>query len=157
MISGTDAPRSGTLRDIYGDLAPVAVIRSEDSETPGDVMACPGRDLIVHEGDWMAMIGTADELADEGITVAADSNGSAGRGRSSFAKVANAVRAFRHDVNPKFYRALSVSLSLLLGSTMLLWFTYDKPGMSCVDALYFSTETIATVGYGDFSFIDQPL
>lgn len=157
VISGTDAPRSGTLRDIYGDLAPVAVMRSEDSETPGAVVACPGRDLIVHEGDWVAMIGTADELADEGITVAADSNGSAGRGRSSFTKVANAVRAFRHDVNPNFYRALSVSLSLLLGSTMLLWFTYDKPGMSFVDALYFSTETIATVGYGDFSFIDQPL
>ena len=28
--------------------------------------------------------------------------------------------------------------------------------MSWIDALYFSTETIATVGYGDFSFIDQP-
>jgi Trk K+ transport system NAD-binding subunit len=28
--------------------------------------------------------------------------------------------------------------------------------MSFIDALYFSTETIATVGYGDFSFIDQP-
>ena len=28
--------------------------------------------------------------------------------------------------------------------------------MSLIDALYFSTETIATVGYGDFSFVDQP-
>ena len=28
--------------------------------------------------------------------------------------------------------------------------------MTWVDALYFSTETIATVGYGDFNFIDQP-
>ena len=28
--------------------------------------------------------------------------------------------------------------------------------MSWIDALYFSTETIATVGYGDFSFIEQP-
>jgi hypothetical protein len=29
--------------------------------------------------------------------------------------------------------------------------------VSCwVDALYFSTETIATVGYGDFNFLDQP-
>ena len=28
--------------------------------------------------------------------------------------------------------------------------------MSWIDALYFTTETIATVGYGDFSFIDQP-
>ena len=28
--------------------------------------------------------------------------------------------------------------------------------MTWVDALYFSTETIATVGYGDFSFMHQP-
>ena len=28
--------------------------------------------------------------------------------------------------------------------------------MGWIDALYFSTETIATVGYGDFSFVDQP-
>jgi Trk K+ transport system NAD-binding subunit len=28
--------------------------------------------------------------------------------------------------------------------------------MSIIDALYFSTETIATVGYGDFSFVNQP-
>ena len=28
--------------------------------------------------------------------------------------------------------------------------------MSWIDALYFSTETIATVGYGDFSFVNQP-
>jgi len=29
--------------------------------------------------------------------------------------------------------------------------------MSWMDALYFSTETIATVGYGDFNFLEQPL
>jgi Trk K+ transport system NAD-binding subunit len=28
--------------------------------------------------------------------------------------------------------------------------------MNWIDALYFSTETIATVGYGDFSFLQQP-
>ena len=44
VISGTDAPRDGTLREIYGDLAPVAVIHGEKSDNPGDVVACPGRD-----------------------------------------------------------------------------------------------------------------
>ena len=38
----------------------------------------------------------------------------------------------------------------------MLRFAYQYPGMTWVDALYFSTETIATVGYGDFNFIDQP-
>src|SRR6201999_4307853 len=35
VVSGTDAPRDGTLREIYGDLAPAAVIRGENSSTPG--------------------------------------------------------------------------------------------------------------------------
>jgi Trk K+ transport system NAD-binding subunit len=72
--------------------------------------------------------------------------------------VADAIRMLRDDINPMFYRALAVSLTLLIGSTVLLRFTYHSPpGMTWIDALYFSTETIATVGYGDFSFIDQPL
>ena len=69
VISGTDAPRDATLREMYGDLAPVAVIRGANSPKPGEVVACPGRDLRVHEGDWTAMIGTADELAAQGIAV----------------------------------------------------------------------------------------
>jgi Trk K+ transport system NAD-binding subunit len=66
------------------------------------------------------------------------------------------VRAFRNDINPMFYRALAVSATLLIGSTITLRFAYQYPGMNWVDALYFSTETIATVGYGDFNFLEQP-
>ena len=33
VVSGTDAPRDGTLREIYGDLAPVAVIHGEQVRT----------------------------------------------------------------------------------------------------------------------------
>ncbi|VEG57106.1 K+ transport system, NAD-binding component [Mycolicibacterium aurum] len=153
VVSGADAPRAGTLREIYGDLAPVAVLRGENSPRPGELSVCPGRDLTVAEGDWVAMIGTADELPGYQI---AGTGAKAGARHSPRARVFGAVRAFRQDVNPNFYRALAASLALLTLSTMLLWFTYDKPGMSFVDALYFSTETIATVGYGDFSFIDQP-
>ncbi len=156
VISGTDAPRDGTLREMYGDLAPVAVVYGEKSDTPGDVVACPGRDLRVHEGDWTAMIGTADELAAQGIAVARPVAASRVH-RSAVRRVIDAVRAFREDLNPMFYRALAASTTLLLFATVLLRFAYQRPpGMSWIDALYFSTETIATVGYGDFSFIDQP-
>ncbi len=156
VISGTDAPRDGTLRETYGDLAPVAVVYGEESDTPGDVVACPGRDLRVHEGDWTAMIGTADELAAQGIAVARPVAASRVH-RSAVRRVIDAVRAFREDLNPMFYRALAASATLLLFATVLLRFAYQRPpGMSWIDALYFSTETIATVGYGDFSFIDQP-
>ena len=34
VVSGADAPRDARLREIFGDLAPVAVIHGEDSENP---------------------------------------------------------------------------------------------------------------------------
>jgi Trk K+ transport system NAD-binding subunit len=155
VISGTDAPCDGTLRELYGDLAPVAVIHGEHSPTPGDVVACPGRDVRVRAGDWTAMIGTPDELAAQGIAVTEPTARSPAR-RLPLRRVVNAVRVLRDDVNPLFFRALAVAMALLLGSTILLRFAYQRPGMTFIDALYFSTETIATVGYGDFSFINQP-
>ncbi len=157
VVSGTDAPRDATLREMYGDLAPVAVIYGENSNAPGDVVVCPGRDFSVCQGDWTAMIGTADELAAQGIAVPKPLPQIRAR-RSPLQRVTDAARTLRDDINPMFYRALGVSLTLLLGSTVLLRFSYQHArGMSWIDALYFSTETIATVGYGDFSFIDQPL
>jgi Trk K+ transport system NAD-binding subunit len=102
------------------------------------------------------MIGTADELAAQGITAAQPAY-TARRRRSPLRRVVNGVRALRDDVNPLFYRAFGASLTLLLGATVLLRFSYQHPpGMGWIDALYFSTETIATVGYGDFSFMHQP-
>ena len=157
VVSGTDAPRAATLRELFGDLAPVAVLRGEHSATPGEVVACPGRDVRVDVGDWTAMIGTAEELTAQGISVAppvADATALFRRG--PLRRVLDAVRAFRDDVNPNFFKALAASMTLLLSATVLLRFAYDRPGMSFIDALYFSTETIATVGYGDFSFVDQP-
>jgi voltage-gated potassium channel Kch len=155
VVSGADATRNATLREIYGDLAPIAVVHGPNSLTPGEVVACPGRDLRVREGDWTAMIGTRDELEAQGIAVASSAPQSQ-RGTPPQIRVLNGLRAFRDDVNPLFFRALAASLTLLFGSTLLLRFAYNRPGMSWIDALYFSTETIATVGYGDFSFQDQP-
>ena len=150
VVSGADVPRDATLREIYGDLAPVAVIHRDSTIT-----ACPGRDVTVREGDWTAVIGTADELAAQGIAVSKPLGHNTVR--KPWRRVTDAVRVLRDDINPMFYRALAASMTLLVGSTILLRFTYQRPpGMSWIDALYFSTETIATVGYGDFSFIDQP-
>ena len=156
VVSGADAPRDATLREMFGDLAPVAVLRGENSATPGEVVACPGRDAHVSAGDWTAMIGTSEELEAHGIAVSTPVTVQADPRRKPLTRITDAVRAFRDDVNPNFFKALAVSMTLLFGATLLLRFTYDRPGMSFVDALYFSTETIATVGYGDFSFVDQP-
>ncbi|OBB15139.1 potassium transporter TrkA [Mycobacteriaceae bacterium 1482268.1] len=156
VVSGTDAPRDATLREMFGDLAPVAVIYGENSDDPGGVVVCPGRDFPVREGDWTAMIGTAAELTAQGIAVPKPLPRTRSR-RSPARRLIDAVRMLRDDINPMFYRALAVSATLLIFSTLLLRFAYRYPrGMTWIDALYFSTETIATVGYGDFSFVEQP-
>ncbi len=153
VVSGAGAPRDATLRELHGDLDPVAVIRGENSSTPGEVVACPGRDLRVHAGDWTAMIGTADQVAAHGIKVPRATRTRARRPR--LRRVLDAARILRDEVNPMFYAVVAGLLVLLLGSTTLLRFNY-RAGMTWVDALYFSTETITTTGYGDFSFVHQP-
>lgn len=155
VISGAAAQHDSTLRSMYGDLAPVAVILGENSRIPGEVVACPGRDHEVREGDWTAMIGTAEELAERGIAVSKPLAVTRKR-RPPITRAVDAVRTFREDLNPMFYRALAASLTLVAGTTVLLRFAYQQPGMGWVDALYFSAETIATVGYGDFNFLNQP-
>lgn len=155
VVSRSEAPRDATLREIYGDLAPVAVIGGKDSPAPGEVVACPGRDLQVHAGDWTVMVGTAEEVAARGITVPRPVPNRSGRPRMH--RGFDALRTVRDEVNPMFYRALGAALALLVGSTILLRFCYRMPGMNWIDALYFTTETIATVGYGDFSFSNQPV
>ncbi|WP_375483748.1 NAD-binding protein [uncultured Mycobacterium sp.] len=154
VVWGAEAPRDATLRDLYGDLAPVAVVHGDNSPTPDEVEICPGRDLRVHTGDWTAMIGTADELAARAIKVPPTKSTRARQPR--LRRAIDAVRVLRDELNPIFYPTMAAVLILLIGSTVLLRFAYRTPGMNWVDALYFSTETITTTGYGDYSFLHQP-
>lgn len=154
VVWRAEAPRDATLREIYGDLAPVAVVRGKNSPTPGEVLTCPGRDLRVHAGDETAMVGTAEDLAARGIKVPRPTSTRFRLLR--LRQISDAARALRNDVNPMFFKALAAMATLLAVSTTLLRFAYrHPPGMTWLDALYFSTETIATVGYGDFSFSHQ--
>ncbi|SPM35601.1 TrkA domain-containing protein [Mycobacterium rhizamassiliense] len=155
MVTGGEAPYDASLREIYADLAPVAVIHGKDSPTPGLLETCPGRDLTVRAGDWTAMIGTAEELAARGIRPPRASTTRVRQRR--LRRAFDVARGLRNDVNPMFMRAVIAVLTVLIGSTVLLRFCYQPHArMTWVDALYFSTETIATVGYGDFSFLSQP-
>ncbi|WP_293327745.1 NAD-binding protein [Mycobacterium sp.] len=154
-VWGSEVPREATLRELHGDLAPVAVIRGENSPASGEIVVCPGRDLTVHAGDWTAMIGTAEELTANGIK---GPGPSLTRSRwHLLRRVLDAVRTARDDVNPAFYPASAIGMALMIGSTIMLRFSYQRPpGMTWLDAMYFSAETITTVGYGDFSFAQQP-
>jgi Trk K+ transport system NAD-binding subunit len=156
VVSGAEAPRDGTLREIYGRLAPVAILRGGKSGDSSEVIACPPLDIAVRAGDWTAMIGQAGELAAHGMPVGRTDE-IAARRRRPLARAWDSVRAFRDDIHPTFHRALGVLLALLVSSTVILRYSYKAPGMTWMDALYFSSETLATVGYGDFNFMHQPV
>src|SRR6202000_1647034 len=155
VVAGKAAYREATLRELYGDLAPVAIIHGEDAPDPGEVEICPGRDQRVHAGDWTMMIGTADELAAQGIRIPR-----ATRARSQrrlLRRAIDAVRGVVNDVNPTFYPVFTATLVVLVSATITLRFGYrPPPKMGWVDAFYFTIETMTTTGYGDFSFVNQP-
>jgi Trk K+ transport system NAD-binding subunit len=156
LVSGTEAARDATLRDLYGDLAPVAVLRGENSHTPGQTEVCPGRDLRVNAGDWTAMIGTADELAARGTRAPRPTRSRSPR--RVLRRFFDAARALQNDVNPAVYPTMIALLILVVGSTTLLHFSYQPQfKLTWVDAFYFTAETITTTGYGDFSFTGQSI
>lgn len=153
VVWGSEAPYNATLREIYADLAPVAVVHGKNSPTPGEVVPCPGRDLRVYVGDWTSMIGIKEELDARGMKVPSRT---ATRSRDSrVRRMIDAVRAMRDDVNTMLFSLLAFALFLTLGSTAVVRFAYHNPPMSWIDALSFASETITGVGYGDFSFTQQ--
>ena len=153
LVSGSEAPRAATLREIYGDLAPVAIIHGDNSSSPGEVEVCPTRNQRVLAGDRAVMIGTADESAERGLKVRRPVGTRSQR--AALRRLLDGVKAVVNDFNPAFYPALAAAMTLVVISMLLLRFNYQHPRMSWVDALYFTIETITTTGYGDFSFAHQ--
>lgn len=160
------APRKATLRSLYGDLAPVAVI----PEGGTDVVVCPGRDHVVSQGDEVTLLGTPDAVPktvgpEDAATSAAvdlgayDSKPSLTRtGLSIRQRLHIAVRLLANASDRRLLLPFGGLLALIALSTVVLRFTYRGPdgrGMSVVDAVYFNVETLTTIGYGDFTFSDQ--
>ncbi len=162
--------RDGTLRDVYGDLVPVALVPADGRP----VEVTPGRDLAVAAGDTVVLLGTPDDLTRAHLVAGSASSGRAspsatGREADVFvgaraprhARVNSGPGLVRHVIAGIEHRArLAVgALAVLAGlSVTILYVGYSEPngrGMSLLDALYFTVETIGTVGYGDFSFREQ--
>jgi len=179
------ALKAGTLRQLFGDLTPLAVL-------PGDgvpALLCPGRDQPVRRGDMVTLLGTGTELDDAGIAWRAARDAAerraqrAAQRRDQRAEGLDAVRPGRSwspgmrppragqgmtrylartllaALDRRLQAALAVMLVLVAASTTVLHLGYRESsgrGMSWLDGLYFTVETVATVGYGDFSFREQP-
>lgn len=156
LVSTTEVTADATLRELYGDLGPVAVVRVGEADL-AKVIACPGRDLEVSPGDFVALIGTVEEFHEHHLALGTDHGPSHEQvRRTRFSRIRMALHALREDADPNFFRALAVLGSLVIVSAVILRVTYQKPGMSFLDAVYFAVTTIATVGYGDFNFLGEP-
>jgi Trk K+ transport system NAD-binding subunit len=172
----TTAPFRGTLRSLYGDLTPVAVRRTliGDGE---DLVVCPGRDQRVAVGDEVTVLGTPAELRAAGVIpeeekprrpvgaryagAAEPAERSAARGLGLTGWVRHLARSLYSSMDPRIGYVLAALFVLVVVSTTVLHLGYHEPaaaggeGMTWLDALYFTIETIGTVGYGDFYFRDQ--
>jgi Trk K+ transport system NAD-binding subunit len=186
LAARTTAPSAATLRELYGALAPVAVV-----PPAGDVLVCPGRDTQVSAGDEVTLIGTPDELAAAGIidhperirrltATAAPSPAPGSLGvlgvlggdqpddpRAGHGPADRVLRALRdlavslaRATDRRMTIALGALLTVLVTATLVLRFTYRFAGpghrISLLDAVYFTVETVTTVGYGDYSFRGEP-
>jgi Trk K+ transport system NAD-binding subunit len=156
VAARTAAPKAASLRDLYGALAPIAVLPAAG----GDVAVCPGRDHQVAPGDEVTLIGTPDELRAAGIT--GHDGRSPGHVPAAAARQGRHVRhlalSLMHAIDRRLATALAALFSVLIASTAVLRLAYHLTGarpISVLDAAYFTVETVTTVGYGDFSFRGQ--
>ncbi|MDT7658043.1 MAG: hypothetical protein QOF38_2758 [Pseudonocardiales bacterium] len=160
-----------------GAVTGPAGVPAGGAEPVADPVICPGRDHPVRAGDRVTAIGTLDQFAAHGGgDVLARLRPSAPVRYGGGARGAGAARAVEQEdrggraglrvllrsLAAESDRPLRTTL-LVLGvlfavSVLVLRLGYVKPdgaSMTVLDAIYFTVETIATVGYGDFSFAEQ--
>lgn len=168
----------GTLRELYGDLAPVAV----EPHGGGEIIVCPGRDQRVRAGDGVTLLGTVSQMQQAGIRtkgmieepkpeLAAPVGARYGHSRDDQAAgpwfglrasrwLRSLVRSLVQAGDRRLNFALLGLLLLVITATAVLRAGYHDQSsgtrMTVLDALYFTFETIGTVGYGDFYFRGQP-
>jgi len=157
----TSVPRAASLRELYGALAPIAVVPASG----GNVVVCPGRDVHVTAGDDVMVIGTPEELRKAGVSAHTGVSGHrsgpgspAPLGAMAARRAWHLVLSLLHAADRRLVLAMAALVTVLIGSTLVLRLAYQLTStqhLSVLDALYFTVETITTVGYGDFSFRGQ--
>jgi Trk K+ transport system NAD-binding subunit len=164
------APAPATLRELYGALAPVAVLPADG----GDVVICPGRDHRVAAGDGVTLFGTPDELHTAEVIAHRHAPGggpgalgalgvlAASPGRPGW--LTRGLRTARHlaaslvqAMDRRLVAALFALFCVIIASTVILRLAYRLGGhhIPLLDAVYYTAETVTTVNYGDFSYQHQ--
>jgi voltage-gated potassium channel Kch len=143
-----------TFRGHFVNLAPVAIMPRDG----GPMAQCPGRDHPVQSGDRVAVLGTLDELGKVGIE--------ARHGAHVPLRTVGFVRRLRRRAATLLEhgnRALTFVaaglFALIVAATVILHFAYQDPNshrhLGFLASLYFTVETVSTVGYGDYTYAHQ--
>ena len=134
-------------------------------------VVCPSRDLTVRPGDRVTAVGTPAQFARYGAGEVVERLRRQEPVRPVGARMHNqsletgrpGLWALLRSLAAEADRPLRVVVTLLgvvvVLSVLVLQAGYVKPDgshMTLLDAAYFTVETIATVGYGDFNFAAQP-
>lgn len=145
----------GTLRELFGDLVPVGVVRPD-----GELVVCPGRDLGVGPGDRVTLLGKPDELAGAEHSRAAEAERHPHQGGGTVHQfLRRTSRSLAQGTDRAVAITLVLALAMLVIATIVLRLGYhqaDGSHLSLIQSVYFPIETFATVGFGDFSFAHQP-
>jgi Ion channel len=110
----------------------------------------------------VTLLGTREELDAVGLR---SRSAGAEEVRSAGVRLISHTRRFfgqlMSDGDRSLRIALGLAVSLLVISTLILHLGYrtaaGRHKLSLISAMYFTVETIATVGFGDFSFSTQPV
>lgn len=150
----TTAPRAASLRDLFGALAPVAILPAAGR----DVVICPGHDHEVAPGDQVTLIGTPEDLRAAGLADRPTTPVPATAARQA-RYLRNLTVSLLHAADRRLMSALAALFAVIIISTVMLRLGYQIGGgrhLSVLDAAYFTVETVTTVGYGDYTFRGEP-
>ncbi len=147
-------PRDATLRELYGSLVPLGVAGDGDTEP----IVCPGRDHAVGDRDRVTLLGTREEIEAHGLGARLSAGAEINEtGRRLIGALRRLFAMLLSDSGRSLRIAIGLGVALLVASSLILHFWYEKPGgLPLLSSVYFTVETIATVGFGDFSFSAQP-
>lgn len=155
-----------SLRSLYGNVAPIAVLGAE-----GGLAVCPGRDHLVAEGDRVTLVGTAADLEVAGVAFRLGHGPGPGavvptpeRARTGAGALGRRLAAVASGADRSLRLVLGALVGLFVVSTVVLRLAYHahgQPGahgvhLTVLESAYFTVVTMATVGFGDYSYAGQP-
>jgi Trk K+ transport system NAD-binding subunit len=164
-----------TLRNAFGDLTPLALRPTAG----GPLVVCPPRDYDLSPGDRVTLIGRPDDYAAVGrlsrdeteaealiALSAGELDAMSAPKPSSYRSLRNWLQAFAAAADRPVRIMAGFVLGIIVFSTVLLRLAYTNHSVvtsgghaaefGWLQAFYFTATIVATVGFGDYSFAQEP-